>query len=124
MNTRIVFPLLTIAAVLGVASAAQAAPAAPAASATASALDRMHVRVATLRDAEQQAWIARGVSTGRLSLADAATLELEQAKIVSLQAALERRGHESVDDALRVQHLQDLQDWAILGRSGVTEPRA
>jgi hypothetical protein len=121
MNTRFVIPMLTIFTALGVVSAAQAAPSA---SATASALDRMHVHVATLRDAEQQAWIARGVSTGRLSLADAAALERDQASIVALQAALERHGHQSVDDALRVQHLQDLQDWAILGRRGVTGPHA
>lgn len=116
MNTRIVLPMFTTVAALVVA--------APSASATASALDRLHVRVATLRDAEQQAWIARGVSTGRLSLADAATLGREQARIVSVQAAPERSGHQSVDDALRVQHLQDLQDWAILGRNGVIGPRA
>jgi hypothetical protein len=81
--------------------------------ASADRLDRMHARVATWRDAEQQRWIAQEVRHGRLSLEQAAALEHEQARIVAAQATLESRGHESVDDALRMQHLQNVQDWAI-----------
>ena len=69
------------------------------------ALDRMHARVADAREAQQQHWIAAEYRHG--------TLGRDQAGIVTQQAALERRGHESVDEALRVQHLQDVQDWAI-----------
>jgi hypothetical protein len=79
----------------------------------ADALDRMHVRVATARDAEQQRWIAQGLRTARLSPVQASELERAQAEIVAAQSELERRGHETVDEALRMQHQQDVQDWAI-----------
>jgi len=79
----------------------------------ASTLDRMHAQVAGARAAEQQRWIAAAVRRGTFDSRQAAQLERDQADIVSRQAALERRGHESVDEALQVQHLQDVQDWAI-----------
>lgn len=79
----------------------------------ASSLDRMHARVADAREAQQQRWIAAEVRHGKLDRSEAATLERDQAAIVSRQAALEKRGHESVDQALKMQHRQDVQDWAI-----------
>ena len=80
------------------------------------ALDRLHSQVADTREAEQQRWIATEYRHGSLDGDQAAQLERDQAGIVTQQAALERRGHESVDEALRVQHLQDVQDWAIRTR--------
>jgi hypothetical protein len=80
---------------------------------TANRLDRMHARVATWRNAEQQRWIAQDLRDARLNLGQAAALEHEQARIATMQARLERSGHETVDEALRIQHLQDVQDWAI-----------
>jgi hypothetical protein len=77
------------------------------------ALDRMHASVADSREAQQQRWIATEYRHGKVNADQAAGLERDQASIVERQAALERRGHESVDEALRVQHLQDVQDWAI-----------
>lgn len=79
----------------------------------ANALDRMHARVADEREAEQQRWIATEYRHDKLDRDQAAALERDQATIVTREAALERRGHESVDEALQVQHLQDVQDWAI-----------
>jgi len=79
------------------------------------AIDRMHARVASGREAEQQRWIAAEFGHGTLDRERAAQIEREQADIATQQAAFERHGHESVDDALRVQHLQDVQDWEILG---------
>ncbi|HET7524789.1 MAG TPA: hypothetical protein VFK10_02500 [Burkholderiaceae bacterium] len=83
---------------------------------TAGSLDRMHAQVASAREAEQQRWIAAAYRHGTFESGRAAQLERDQAAVVSHEAALERRGHESVDEALQVQHLQDVQDWAI--RSG------
>lgn len=84
------------------------------------AIDRMHARVASARVAEQQHWIAAEFRHGTLDRESVAQIEREQAEIATQQAAFERKGHESVDDALRVQHLQDVQDWEILG----TQPSA
>ena len=81
--------------------------------ARADALDRMHMQVAALRDADQQRLIASELSSGRLTPAQAVSLERTQAKILRDQASLQRRGHESVDEALHLQHEQDVQDWAI-----------
>ncbi len=82
-------------------------------------MDRLHLRVAAARDAEQQRWIAQGLRDGRLSVPQAAALERTQARIDLQQARLARQGHESVDQALAMQHLQDVQDWAI--RTGHTD---
>jgi hypothetical protein len=81
--------------------------------ARADALDRMHMQTAALRDADQQHQIVRDLNSGRVTPAQAAMLEQTQAKILTDQAALQRHGHESVDEALRLQHEQDVQDWAI-----------
>jgi len=76
-------------------------------------LDRMHSQVAGAREAEQQRWLAAEYRHGQLDREQAAQLERDQADVVTQQATLEQRGHESVDEALGVQHLQDVQDWAI-----------
>jgi hypothetical protein len=81
--------------------------------ARAAQLDRMHLRAAALRDAEQQRWIAQGLRSGHLSPPQAAQLERTQADLAAAQATLVDRGHETVDAALDLQHRQDLQDWAI-----------
>ena len=79
----------------------------------ADALDRQHLRVAALRDAEQQRWIAQGLRSGHLTPAQAAQLERAQADLAAQQASLVGHGHETVEAALRMQHSQDVQDWAI-----------
>jgi hypothetical protein len=76
-------------------------------------LDRMHLRVAALRDAEQQRWIAQGLRSGHLSPMQAAQLERAQADLAAEQSAAIGRGHETVQAALQMQHRQDAQDWAI-----------
>lgn len=84
------------------------------------AMDRMHERVAAARDAEQQRWIANRLDHRRLTPGQVSTLEATQADIVTAQATLARQGHETIDDALRMQHRQDVQDWAIrTGHAGV-----
>jgi hypothetical protein len=76
-------------------------------------MDRMHEQVASMRDAEQQRWIANGLEHDRLTPTQVSALERNQADLVQSQAGMARQGHESVDDALRMQHQQDIQDWAI-----------
>lgn len=73
----------------------------------------MHERVAKARAVEQERGIAAGLHSGRLDFAQAAALERAQAGILTRQATLARRGHESVEQALDMQHRQDLQDWAV-----------
>jgi hypothetical protein len=82
----------------------------------AAALDRMHTRVAATREAQQQRWIAAQFRHGTLDREQVARLERAQADIAQQQAAQQRRGRESVDEALQMQHQQDVQDWQI--RSG------
>ncbi len=77
------------------------------------AMDRLHVRVAAQREAEQQRWIAQALRAGRLSAAQVAALERGQADLAALRADIDRRGSISVDDALRVQHAEDVADWRI-----------
>ena len=77
------------------------------------ALDGMHERVAAAREAQQQHWIAQEFRHGTLDGQQVARLERAQADIVQQQAALLRRGGETVDEALRMQHQQDVQDWQI-----------
>jgi hypothetical protein len=79
----------------------------------ATAMDRMHLQVASMRNAEQQHLIATGVANGRLTPAQAATLEDAQAKIASEESAALANGHESIDEARAIQHQQNLQDYAI-----------
>jgi len=76
----------------------------------ADALDRMHMETAALRDAEQQRQIAHDLRSGHLTPVQASMLEQTQAKILTDQAALQRHSHESLDQALRLQHEQDVQD--------------
>lgn len=79
----------------------------------ASAMARMHTRVAETRAAQQERWIADGLQRGRLTLAEASAMERAQAALLRRQASLTRSGHETVAQALAVQHRQDLQDWSI-----------
>lgn len=77
------------------------------------AMDRLHVRVAAQREAEQQRWIAQAFRAGKLSAAQVAALERGQADLAALRADVDRRGSISIDDALRVQHAEDVADWRI-----------
>ena len=76
-------------------------------------MDSLHARVTALREAEQQSWLAHRARSGHLTATQVAAIERGQARILDDQAALERRGHETVDEALRIQHAQDVQDWSI-----------
>ena len=80
------------------------------------AMDRVHQRVAFLREAEQRRWIGAELQRNRLDRAQAASLWPDAADLAREQALLTRRGHELVDKALALSHRQDLLDWAI--RSG------
>lgn len=70
-----------------------------------------------MRDADQQRAIARGWAAGRLSLAQLAQLEANQAQLSRLQAVVDQGdagpGAPSVWQAQRLLHLRNLQDWAI-----------
>lgn len=77
------------------------------------ALDRMHLRVAATRDAEQQRWIANEFRQDKLTPAQASALETEQSRIAQAEYGAARKGHETVAAAESVQHMQDLQDYAI-----------
>lgn len=88
-------------------------PASGAGQRTAQRMDAQHLRVAALRDAEQQSAIARGWADQRLTLQQVAQLEATQARLTGLQVQLHAAGHESVGQALHLSHLQDIQDWAI-----------
>lgn len=81
--------------------------------ARATTMDRTHLHVASMRNAEQQHLIARELAAGRLAPVQAAALEGEQAKIAAAEFDAASRGHESVEEALSVQYAQDLQDYAI-----------
>jgi hypothetical protein len=87
---------------------------------TAERLDVQYQRTAALRDAEQQRSIVRAWNRGQLDLEQVAQLEAGQARLELAQARLGEAGHESVEQALRLSHLRDLQDWAIAsaGRQG------
>ena len=76
-------------------------------------MDAQHLRVAALRDAEQQRAIANGWSGQRYSLQQLAQLEASQAQLAGLQVQLHAAGRESLGQALHLSHLQDIQDWAI-----------
>lgn len=77
------------------------------------ALDRMHLRVASTRDAEQQRWIANELRQGKLTPSQASVLETEQSQIAQAEYGAARKGHETVAAAESVQHMQDVQDYAI-----------
>ena len=80
-------------------------------------LGLMHDRVEALRDAEQQRAIARGLSAGRLAPQQVAQLEGGQARLAEMQQHLSAARHETVDQALHVSHLEDVQDWQIASGS-------
>lgn len=78
-----------------------------------SAMDRTHLHVAAKRNAEQQRRIAREFHDGRLATLQVARLEAAQARIAATEAGALRRGHESVATAESIQHLQNVEDYAI-----------
>lgn len=77
------------------------------------AMDRVHLRVASMRDAAQQRSIAREFHDGRLQVPQVAKLEAAQARIAAAESAAMRRGHEGVAAAESIQHLQNIEDYAI-----------
>jgi hypothetical protein len=102
---------IVVAGALGLALSSGAFAAHP--SGSDDAMDRVHASVAAARDIEQQRWIIAGLRSGRLSVEQASRLERDQAALLTRQARLDRRGHESVEQALHQSHRQDVQDWAI-----------
>lgn len=77
------------------------------------AMDRVHLRVVSMRDAAQQRSIAREFHDGRLQVPQVAKLEAAQARIAAAESAAMRRGHEGVAAAESIQHLQNIEDYAI-----------
>lgn len=77
------------------------------------AMDRVHLRVVSMRDAAQQRSIAREFHDGRLQVPQVAKLEAAQARIAAAESAAMRRGHEGVATAESIQHLQNIEDYAI-----------
>lgn len=78
-----------------------------------SALDRMHLRVASMRDAAQQRAIAREFHDGAIDRPQVGKLEAAQARIATAEFDALRRGHEGVAAAESIQHLQNVEDYAI-----------
>lgn len=76
-------------------------------------LARQHEALAAARSAEQQQAIARQWAAGALSVEQVAALEAGQSALAEARLALTRTGADSVDLAMRLQHLQNIQDWAI-----------
>jgi hypothetical protein len=87
-------------------------------------LDRMRLRVATTRDAEQQKLIASGFRRGRLTLAQVGDLEAAQSRIAQSEYGAQRQGHETLAVAESIQHLQNLQDYAIVENPSLAQPDA
>lgn len=77
------------------------------------AMDRVHLRVACMRDAAQQRAIAREFHNGKIDRPQVAKLEAAQARIASAEFKAVRRGHEGVAAAESIQHLQNVEDYAI-----------
>ncbi len=100
------FAAIALAALAGVSTSARAA-------AGAAREDRLHLEVALARSAEQQHLIAQGLRAGRIDPARAEAMERDQARIDAQIARFAKRGPISVDQALALQHQQDIQDWAI-----------
>ncbi len=86
------------------------------------ALDRMHLTVAARRDAEQQRWIARGFRQDRLTPAQVGALEDAQARIARAESDAARSGRETIAQAETVQHMQNVQDYAILKDPSFAQP--
>lgn len=78
-----------------------------------SALERMHLRVAAQRDADEQRLIAREYHDWKLTPAQLGEVEKAQARIAQAEYQAARKPTETVAAAESVQHLQDLQDYAI-----------
>ncbi|HTT13954.1 MAG TPA: hypothetical protein VMG60_24065 [Burkholderiaceae bacterium] len=76
-------------------------------------MDRMHLRVATMREAEQEGLIARELKQDRLTPSDASALEAAQARIALAQSDADERGRESMKAARSIQDMQNVQDYAI-----------
>jgi hypothetical protein len=77
------------------------------------ALDRLHLRVASTRNAAQQRAIAREFHDGTIDRPQVAKLEAAQARIASAEFDAIRRGHAGVAAAESIQHLQNVEDYAI-----------
>ena len=73
----------------------------------------LRARVATARNAELQRWIVQGLQQARLSATQTARFEIAQANLALLQAAFERGADFTLEDATRLQHLQNVEEWAI-----------
>jgi hypothetical protein len=86
-----------------------------------SAMDRTHLQVASMRNAEQQRLIARGFASGQLSAEQAASLEGVQAQIARAEADAASNGHETVEAARSIQGAQDVEDYSIKKDPGVDE---
>lgn len=86
------------------------------------ALDAMHRHVALRRAAEQRHWIHAGLQAHALDRMQAKSLQASVREIVGEQARLTRRGHETVNEALKVSHRQDVLDWAIRTGHSQFEP--
>jgi hypothetical protein len=78
-----------------------------------SALERMRLRVAVQRNADEQRLIARKYHDWTLTPAQLGELEKAQAQIAQAEYRAASKPHETVAAAESVQHLQDLQDYAI-----------
>lgn len=109
MRTRFILGALALAAASAAFGNAQAA----------TSMDVVHERVALARAAEERHRIASELHRGRLDPATAGTLRAWTAHVAAGQRTLSRRGGETVDEALAINHEQDLLDWAI--RTGHAE---
>jgi TolA-binding protein len=77
------------------------------------ATDRLHLRVAFGRGAEQQRLIARAARSGRLTPAQVAALERAQSRIAIAQYEAATKNGETLAEAEAIQHLQNREDYAI-----------
>jgi hypothetical protein len=85
-----------------------------------SAMDRMHLRVESARDAEQQRLIAQEFASGQITAGQAATLEGVQAQIATAESDATSKGHESLAQARKIEGAQNLQDYAIRKDPGLS----
>jgi hypothetical protein len=78
-----------------------------------SELDRIRLQTASLRNAEQQRLLARGLETGRLSNEQVASLQGLQAQIVTEQAEAAAGGNFTQEEARAVAGAQNVQEYVI-----------